>query len=155
MKYIGMKANSMMAGAFTPARIAPPLATMKPRLAANEYAGAVEAMPTTTLPTSPSDPDLSPLSTAVPSVPLVSEPPGGGPAGAGMVICTPGCSNGPLRLSQFRATYARFSVLPFGFIDGFACIQALDPVIIIVMSRSSTGVAADSDGPATMRNRNA
>ncbi len=35
MKYIGMKARMTMAGAFTPARIAPPpVATMKPRLAA-------------------------------------------------------------------------------------------------------------------------
>jgi Lrp/AsnC family transcriptional regulator for asnA, asnC and gidA len=46
-------------------------------------------------------------------------------------------------------------VLPFGFIDGFACIRPPDPVIIIVMSRSSTGVTADSDGSATLRNRSA
>src|ERR1700712_3639742 len=52
-------------------------------------------MPTTTLPSSPSDPDFRPLSTAVPSVPEVSEPPGGGPTGAVIVICAPDCSNGP------------------------------------------------------------
>jgi hypothetical protein len=34
MKYIGMKASSMIAGAFTPASRAPPLATTSPRLAA-------------------------------------------------------------------------------------------------------------------------
>src|ERR1700712_4713346 len=46
-------------------------------------------MPTTTLPTSPSDPDFSPLSTAVPSVP---EPPAGGSTGAVIVMRTPSCS---------------------------------------------------------------
>ncbi len=46
-------------------------------------------------------------------------------------------------------------MLPFGFIDGFACISPPDAAIIIVMSRSSPGVAADSDGSATVRNRSA
>ena len=36
MKYIGMNAMRMIAGALTPARIAPPLATTNPRLAASE-----------------------------------------------------------------------------------------------------------------------
>src|SRR6478752_3099592 len=51
----------MIAGALTPARIAPPPATTNPRLAARLYAGAVDAVPTTTLDTRPSAPPLSPL----------------------------------------------------------------------------------------------
>ena len=47
----------MMAGALSPA----PPATMKPSVAASEYAGAVDAIPTTTLPTRPRAPALRPL----------------------------------------------------------------------------------------------
>jgi hypothetical protein len=61
MKYIGMKASSRIAGAFRPAAAD----TTKPRLAASEYAGAVEAMPTTTLPSRPSAPDFRPLLSTV------------------------------------------------------------------------------------------
>ena len=61
MKYIGMNASSMIAGAFRPA----PAATTKPRLAAREYAGAVDAMPTTTLPNRPRAPDFRPLLSTV------------------------------------------------------------------------------------------
>ena len=62
MKYIGMNASSMIAGAFRPA----PVATTRPRLAASEYAGAVEAIPTTTLLSKPSAPGLRPLLSTVP-----------------------------------------------------------------------------------------
>src|ERR1700712_3777623 len=61
MKYIGTNANRMIPGDCTPASSEPPDATMKPRLAAREYAGAVEAMPTTTLPVRPSTPLFRPL----------------------------------------------------------------------------------------------
>src|SRR4051794_2054701 len=43
MRYIGTNASRMIAGALTPARMAPPPATTNPRLAARLYAGAVEA----------------------------------------------------------------------------------------------------------------
>ena len=44
-------------------------------------------------------------------------------------------------------------MLPFRFIDGFTCIWPIDPAIIIAMSRSSPGLGAEGDGPATFRNR--
>src|SRR5579875_288550 len=62
MKYIGTNASSMMAGALNPL----PAATTSPSEAAREYAGAVEAMPTTMLPTSPSAPPLRPLDSTTP-----------------------------------------------------------------------------------------
>ena len=65
--YIGMNAIKMMAGALTPASSAPPLATIRPRLAASEYAGAVEAIPTTMLDSSPRAPPLRPLLSTVPA----------------------------------------------------------------------------------------
>src|SRR3954447_4991964 len=74
MRYIGTNASRMIAGALTPARMAPPPATTNPRLAARLYAGAVEAVPTTTLETSPSAPPLSPL------------PVSGNPRGAASVV---------------------------------------------------------------------
>jgi hypothetical protein len=49
-------AGSTMIGDWTPTK-----ATMKPSVAARLYAGAVDATPMTTLETSPSAPDLSPL----------------------------------------------------------------------------------------------
>src|SRR5664279_1187115 len=64
MKYIGTNASSMIAGAFNPA----PAETTRPRLAAREYAGAVDAIPTTTLLSRPNAPGLRPLLSTVPSV---------------------------------------------------------------------------------------
>ena len=66
MRYIGTKASSMIAGVFSLA-----ITTMNPRLAARLYAGAVDAIPITTLDTRPSAPPFSPL---VPgAVPAVSD----------------------------------------------------------------------------------
>src|SRR5664280_1730434 len=88
MKYIGIKASSMIAGAFTPASNEPPLATTRPRLAARLYAGAVEAIPTTTLDTRPRAPDFRPLSDAA----------SGNPSGAAFASCVvmaaPGAAGG-------------------------------------------------------------
>ena len=64
-----MNEISTIAGAFTPDSNAPPLATISPSVAARLYAGAVDAIPTTTLDSRPSAPPLSPLlSTVIPEV---------------------------------------------------------------------------------------
>ena len=59
MNHIGKKAQMVTIGACTPIAT-----TTKPSVAARLYAGAVEAMPMTTLEIRPSAPDLSPFSCA-------------------------------------------------------------------------------------------
>ena len=71
MSSIGMKASSMIDGAFSPTIPSPfAVATTKPRLAASEYAGAVEAIPITTLETKPRAPVLRPFSSATSGNPM-------------------------------------------------------------------------------------
>jgi hypothetical protein len=74
IRNIGIKASSMIAGAFIPTMPLPfVVATTKPRLAARLYAGAVDAIPTTMLETRPSAPVLRPLSPAVSGYPRGAE----------------------------------------------------------------------------------
>src|ERR1700755_3404615 len=56
-----MNEINTMAGAFTPDSSAPPLAMIRPSVAARLYAGAVDGIPTTMLETRPSAPPFSPL----------------------------------------------------------------------------------------------
>ena len=59
-----MKASTMISGALVPTMPAPfSVVTTKPSVAASEYAGAVDAIPTTMLPTRPMAPSLRPLLT--------------------------------------------------------------------------------------------
>jgi len=69
MKNIGMNAVSRIAGACTPAAT-----TIEPMTAANEYAGAVEAIPMISASTKPIALDLRPLPPVSGAVPGAAAP---------------------------------------------------------------------------------